>query len=96
MISSHLPGKVKRSLKTEADIVRASFRAWDKNGDGLISKKEACIERERERDLAVATWLDECPAGRRPRVLTAAVRMHARSGAMMVQRDALRCCDESR
>lgn len=35
-----LSGKVKRSLKTEADIVRASFRAWDKNGDGLISKKE--------------------------------------------------------
>lgn len=31
---------VRKSLSSEADIVRVSFRVWDKNGDGMIVKSE--------------------------------------------------------
>jgi len=33
-------GKIQSRLNTEADVVKASFRVWDRNGDGLISRKE--------------------------------------------------------
>lgn len=33
-------GAIKKSLNNESDIVRASFRVWDRNGDGLINKTE--------------------------------------------------------
>jgi len=43
-LESSAPDKVKRTLErclgTEADVVKASFRVWDTNGDGLISKRE--------------------------------------------------------
>jgi len=32
--------RVKEALRTPADIIRASFRAWDHDGNGLISKEE--------------------------------------------------------
>jgi len=32
--------KVKEDLRTPADVIRASFRAWDQNGNGLISQDE--------------------------------------------------------
>lgn len=32
--------KVRRALYNEVDVVKATFRIWDKNGDGLISKAE--------------------------------------------------------
>eukprot|EP00415_Alexandrium_ostenfeldii_P002302 UN2302 len=33
-------GAFEKSLKTELDVVKATFRIWDKNGDGLIAKSE--------------------------------------------------------
>jgi len=43
-LETSAPDKVKRSLErslgTEADVVKAAFRIWDKNGDGLISRTE--------------------------------------------------------
>lgn len=32
--------KLEKCMNTEADIVKASFRVWDRNGDGLISRRE--------------------------------------------------------
>eukprot|EP00929_Paragymnodinium_shiwhaense_P104539 TRINITY_DN6906_c0_g1_i1.p1 TRINITY_DN6906_c0_g1~~TRINITY_DN6906_c0_g1_i1.p1 ORF type:complete len:292 (+),score=95.35 TRINITY_DN6906_c0_g1_i1:109-984(+) len=32
--------RLDRQMATPADIVRASFRAWDTNGDGIMTKKE--------------------------------------------------------
>jgi len=32
----------KSSLKDDADIVKATFRMWDKNGDGLIANRRLC------------------------------------------------------
>jgi len=34
--SEHVRGHLENAIRTEADIVKASFRVWDKNGDGLI------------------------------------------------------------
>merc|ERR1712046_84691 len=38
--SAQLREAVDRDLKTAADCVSASFRVWDKNGDGLIVMSE--------------------------------------------------------
>jgi len=35
-----LQHQLKDSIKTEDDVVRAAFRVWDRNGDGVISKRE--------------------------------------------------------
>jgi len=37
---SDVRAAVKRSLRCEEDVVKAMFRIWDRNGDGLIAKKE--------------------------------------------------------
>merc|ERR1719491_133917 len=34
--------ELQRHLSTDADIVRAAFRVWDHNGDGLISRPDVC------------------------------------------------------
>mmetsp|Transcript_63472 Transcript_63472/g.112867 ORF Transcript_63472/g.112867 Transcript_63472/m.112867 type:complete len:283 (-) Transcript_63472:102-950(-) len=38
--SGMISEKIKEELGSSSDIVRASFRAWDRNGDGSISKAE--------------------------------------------------------
>lgn len=34
------PGALEKSLLTDADLVRATFRLWDKDGNGVVSKQE--------------------------------------------------------
>jgi len=43
-LETSAPDKVTRGLRkamsTEADAVKAAFRVWDRNGDGLVSRRE--------------------------------------------------------
>lgn len=36
----NVTSQLERSLNDESDIIKASFRLWDRNGDGVISQKE--------------------------------------------------------
>ena len=38
--SKSLAGHLEKSLMTDADLVKATFRLWDKDGNGVVSQEE--------------------------------------------------------